>query len=184
MKRFDHDNTRSGYTLLELLGYLTVFTVLVNLSINLYVSTSRLTVAGIETLERLDQIERLGRRFTRVVHGAEAIVGEGAGYRTGPDLLVLRLGRSLALPNTKHYSIFGNIRGDGQITQINAVEIDGEVSIEYMMTEPLQVESIRFRYERGKGLKPLVRLEVEVDNTGARNTIPELNTFMAALAGP
>lgn len=170
-----------GYALLEMLMCGVVFAVILNVSISLFVSTTRLSRAGIWAVDCIDGVEEIRRAFADAVHGAQGVSPGMARYATGADQLVL------ALPAKEdggaRYLVLGQLGGEeGRLSKLIVVEQDGEFKAEYMYTFRQELRSLHFVYdaERPEDVR-LVRLEIEVDNGGAKNTIPGNNTFAAAL---
>ena len=102
-----------GTTLLELIAYLAVLTIVISLAANTFVSNTRLSIVGQAAVEQLHTLNRIRHDFTETVHVAEAVV-EGVGdYKTGADCLVLRVPPRPDRGETQRFTVFGRL-GDGR----------------------------------------------------------------------
>ena len=81
----------AGYTLLEAIAYVGVFTLVVNLAAGAFLNQHRLNVAGVEALDRIREMERLSNDVRGLIRRAEAVLPEGAGWSTSQESLVLAL---------------------------------------------------------------------------------------------
>ncbi len=94
-----------GYTLLELLAYLSIFAVAINLAGSLFVSATRLHMLGDDAIARMQAVDEIAAAFTGAVHESLGVVESADGYVTSDDTLVLQL------PDTR-FAVLGRLRGD------------------------------------------------------------------------
>ncbi len=82
-------NSQRGMTLIEMLAYIAVFTVTINLLSVAFIDTTRFVRYADKRLETAGQIDELVSTFQQDVRSAPAIVAAVGDYQTGPDTLIL-----------------------------------------------------------------------------------------------
>lgn len=127
---------RGGYTLVELLAYLLVFGVVVNLAGSLFVTASRLHMMGRDAIDRMHAVDDLASRFSTTVRGAVGVVDEAAGYVNSEDTLVLRL------PHDR-YAVMGRLRGDDRFV-VTTFAAESPGTPEFLRTYPHPIEYLAF----------------------------------------
>lgn len=175
---------KAGYSILEMLGYIAVFAVILNLAVSLFISTTRLSAYATTAMDRIEGIEEVHREFADAVHEAVDVSPGVASYVSGGDRLVLELPQAPGGKGGARYAVLGDLKGNGRMAKLILTERDGAFETEYMATYGQIFVGIRFLYNTVEpaGAR-LVRLELEVDNATAKNTIPRVNTFAASLRG-
>lgn len=152
----------SGYTLIELLAYLAVFSVVVNLAATLFVSAGRLRMMGNEALERMQALDEIGKQFTETVQESAGAAPEADGYTTSAGTLVLRL------PHNR-FAALGRLRGDDRFvtTKFDA----GAAGIpEFLETISYPVDDVVFTVENGGAVTMRIRLQDRDARNGAEHT--------------
>ena len=80
-----------GYTLLEMIAYIGLMAVVINLAAGAFLNQHRLNIAGVEALDRVREMDRLSGDVRGLIRQAEAVLPEGAGWTTSEEALVLAL---------------------------------------------------------------------------------------------
>lgn len=164
---FIHSNTtkrnvsrrRNGYSLLEMLGYVAILAVGVNLCASLFTTSMRLSALGSEGLERVQGIADIEQAFRDTVQSAHAIVPQYASYRSGPDQMVLRAGSVEGVPR---YIVLGALRDPNHLSKMEIIDRPGKPEAASFVTYALPLESIHFEAQptlRGAGLAFTIKLE-------------------------
>ena len=152
----------AGYTLIELLAYLSVFAVVVNLAGSLFVSAGRLRMMGNEALERMQALDEMGRRFTDAVHESSGVAREADGFTTSDETLVLNL------PHDR-YAVMGRLRGDDRfVTMKFAAGAPG--TPEFLKTFSYPVEHMIYSVGARGDVTMRVRLRNDAPHGGAEHT--------------
>ncbi|MBN2312227.1 MAG: hypothetical protein JXR94_24825 [Candidatus Hydrogenedentes bacterium] len=133
-------------TLLETLVYIAVLAVIVNLTLVLFISGTRLSLAGSNAVDRMMGLDEIDNAFTRTVRQADAVCGGVGDHRTGPDTLVLAL--HPAPGEDARFAVFGRL-GPGQqrLSRLIVVEKNGAYTSERFATFRPDLEAIRFDYD-------------------------------------
>jgi type II secretory pathway component PulJ len=100
-----------GYTLIELLAYLSLFAVAINMAGALFVSATRLHMLGDDAIARMQAVDEIAAAFTDAVHESLGIVESADGYVTSSDTLVLQL------PDAR-VAVLGRLRGDDRFVML------------------------------------------------------------------
>lgn len=179
-----YSQRESGYSLIEMLGYIAVLAVVINLSVSLFISTTRLSANVSLAFDRIEGIEEIREEFTSIVHEASSISPGVASYVTSEDRLVLVLPPLPGEEGASRFAILGELKGDGRFAKLILTARDGVFDTEYLATYGQEFTSQRFTYDTARPEEArLVRLELEVNNEGMKNTIPTINTFAASPRG-
>ena len=80
-----------GYSLLEMIAYVALLAVVINLAAGAFLNQHRLSIAGVEALDRVREMDRLSGDVRGLIRQAEAVLPEGAGWTTSEESLVLAL---------------------------------------------------------------------------------------------
>lgn len=170
----------SGYSLLELLAYLFILAIIINVSLSLMLMTKRLTDVGELAFERIRIVEEIGREFRSAIEVSDAVVAEADGlHSNGSRLLLSNSGTN----GSRHTVIQTTKRGDYLLIEEYAVS-KGETRLENLKSIPLPGVEVRFEYSTpDPEAARWIRLVVDIDNEGTPNTIPAVNVFVASLRG-
>lgn len=131
----------AGYTLLEMLMYVAVMTVLVSLCGKLFASGLRLSALSTQTLDRIMDVANLESDFTGAVRGAQGVVPEMGSYRSGPEQLVLRVP---AKEGRSRYIVFGKLRDARHLSRMDVLEQNGVFTTSRFVTYRVPVDAITF----------------------------------------
>jgi len=174
----------AGMTLLELLGCAAVLAVVINLAAGVFVTSSRLSVLGTTSLDKMGVVEEIHDEFVAAVrqsHSAQSSLGD---YRTGTGLVILEQSQHSRENGPKRYVIFGRIGSQSRLSKLVLSEKEGELAAERFVTFPLDLEYMRFTYDRSVPREArLVSLELSVKDRGKRRGARVAHTFTAAMRG-
>lgn len=173
----------AGLSLLEMLGYVAIITVVINLSLSVFLSASRLSAVGTVALDRLTMVEYLNAEFRRTVREAGAVVPDVGAFETGPEHVVLAMPPRPGQSETARYVVFGEIGREKRLSRLEIIEKHGEYTTEAYSTYALPVESLRFEYDRDDPTRARL-VTLEVDALNARKEIrkpPVTYRFVGAL---
>jgi hypothetical protein len=161
-----------GYTLLEMLGYVALFAVLVNLSMSFFIRSGRLSERSHLVLERMERVSELEAGFREITDGARGVVAAAGPLHSDERRLVLRSGES-----KDEYRVMGELSKPGMLS-VATVRLDGaKTEILKLITLSQPLKSWRFDYGADQAF---VTLTAEIDTTGTINSVPSVNTFSAA----
>ncbi|HIJ65942.1 MAG TPA: hypothetical protein HPP77_08310 [Candidatus Hydrogenedentes bacterium] len=171
----------AGMTLLEVLGYVALIGVLINLGAGLFVTCLRLNAYGTDALDRIREIEYVREGFMQTIHEASAVCAGVAAYRTGPNQLVLELPAAPEDARVERYAILGPIRTDSRLTKLVIRGKQGEFEAEYCETYPRELDTITFDYD-AENIENARLVTIEVTaKTGEARRLPARYAFSAAL---
>ena len=169
-----------GYTLLELLAYIFVLAIIVNMSVTLFLNAKRLSILGEMAFERIIGVDEIGREFTNAVLQSDEIVNALNAIVTDEECLIL----SQPVEAGRRYVVFRAV-DEGRYLRAEEYAEDGEgLSLEKLKTFRLPIAGLRFEYgsERPEQSRT-VRLRLYIDTKGTPNTTPSENLFIASLRG-
>lgn len=168
-----------GYTLLEMLAYTVVLAVIVNVSSAMFLSGKRLHALGDIALERIEIFRQLERQFHETVVDADRVEAALPGVSVSGPRLVLREGNGEA----GHRFILWHRDAAGAL-RCERYERAGEtLALRSSRAYDLPITNLRFAVDEADGGATLVRMDLEIDNAGTRNTVPATNVFVAAVRG-
>ena len=174
-----------GMTLLGTLAYVAILAVLINLSMSVFVSASRLSALSTAALERLNTVDEVRVSFTRTVREARG-VSPGVGvYKSGPTQLVLDMPLRPEDGGTARYAVFAQLKSPTQLSRLEVIEKDGALSPGNFSTYALPVEAVRFEYDAQDPERArLVTFDLDVENAGKNaNKPPVTYRFLASPRG-
>jgi len=158
-------------SLIEMLGYVAVLAVLVNLTLTLFIGASRLSVLGTAALDRLRMVEDLREGFTETVREARRVAPGVGAYRTGPGQLVVELPplETTDAP-ARRYAILGHITSSLCLGRLELVERDGAFETVSYSTYALPLAGIRFEHDADHlDSVRLVTLHIDAKNAAKTN---------------
>lgn len=136
---------REGTTLLEMLGYLVIMAVVLNVSAQALISCMRLSHYGSVVADRMGQAAEVEQAFRKAAGQADAVVNGVGAYKTGPGTLVL--GRSTAETGVREFTVMGSLRSPESFSKLVLRDEGGELKAESVVTYPLAVRTIAFTYD-------------------------------------
>jgi Tfp pilus assembly protein FimT len=163
--------TRAGYSLLEMLLYVAVLAVIVNLSLSLYLTSSRLHHRGERAADRIDTMEAIGREFRHAVHASGTLA-------LTDDTSVRRIeltGRDASSKRTRY--VWSYYPEKHVLRTASLKEVDGQYTITAVKTFDRGIEDVRFvPTDNGR----TVSIQITVENAGLTNTLPKVQTITAS----
>lgn len=169
---------KQGYSLIELLAYLVVLGVIINLSAPLFLSATRLSRLGEAASDHLQGVEEIQSRITDRVREAVRIVPSTLTFESGEDQLILEMP---ANPLARRV-VFGTINDPNKVFRLELIQQDGKWVHDFLAIYRQSITGLRFTYDTADPADAaLVRFVLEVDNKGMKNTFPAENLFTVAL---
>lgn len=172
----------TGTSLLEMIAYVAIFGVVINLSVSVFVTSSRLSAFGIRALDQVGRIEEAGRVFTRAVRSSHGVSGSVGRYRTGPEQLVLQATDPSG--STTRYIVLGPIQSPSKLSKLVISEDNGGYTLESLVTYALDLGSVAFTYDAADPRDArLVTMDLTTGAATPQQTEKGLRRFNAALRG-
>ncbi|MDZ4861184.1 MAG: hypothetical protein SGI88_19605 [Candidatus Hydrogenedentes bacterium] len=81
---------RSGFTIMEMLAYIVISGIVLNMCMIAFLRTGRIASAGSERLLHAQAAERFATDFARAVHSAQAVLPVAGSFETGAEQLILK----------------------------------------------------------------------------------------------
>jgi len=174
----------AGMSLLEMLGYVAVLGVVINLAASVFVNSSRLSALCTAALDRVAAVEEIRDEFTASVRESYRIRTSVGRYRTGTDYVVLDMARVPEDESTRRYVVFGPIESESRLSKLVIIDQGGTLSAEMFVTYRQELDSIQFSYDSDDvGTARLVTIEIEPKDIVGRGNKPPPHTFAAAMRG-
>ena len=169
-------------TLIEVLGYIAIIAVVINLATSVFLSSSRLSAIGTAALDSVNAVEDIRDGFTSAVHrssGVSAGIGE---HRSGSERVVLTMPRGSDEEAAHRYVVFGPLSSDSRLSKLVVIEQDGKLSAESFVTYSQALDSIRFSYDTADSSEAkLVMMDIETKRTVDRGRKRAPCRFAAAM---
>lgn len=171
-----------GTSLLELLTYIAVFAVILNIAAQTLITCSRLSSFGTTVADRIGQTADVEHAFREVVAEGCAVVKRAGPFVTGPTTVVLQRGAMSA--DDQEFLVFGAFRSPTRISQA-LLRINGTaVDVERLITYPLDIASVTFGYDNGdSGTARLIRMDLVAPIPGKRPNHHAVQRSIAAIRG-
>jgi hypothetical protein len=134
----------SGYSLIEMLVYVAILAVGVNLCGALFVTSMRLSALGSEKLERIQGAAELENEFREAVRSGEAVIPEFGAYRSGPGQVVLRAG---AVDGAPRYLVLGAVRDAEHLSKLEIIDRPGKPEAAAFVTYAPRLSALEFTYD-------------------------------------
>ena len=150
---------RAGYSLLELLVYVAVFAVAVNIFVSLLGTGSQLSALNTLSMSRMEGVREVQEEFTEYTRRASTVVSEVGEYKTGADRLVLKMPPEQE--DGFDYAVLGVLREANRFAVMGLAEKEGVMEVTYLKTLHQPLETLQFEVDQG-GARPLVNLRVKV----------------------
>ncbi|MBI4559176.1 MAG: hypothetical protein HY706_16450 [Candidatus Hydrogenedentes bacterium] len=136
----------SGMSLLEVLAYVALLSILINLAAGIFVSTLRISKTGTRRLDTLQVMRTLGQDFADAAHRAYAVTPQLGQYTTNDQSVILALGPDDAPSNTKKFVVFGPIAAPNRMSRVMVREEAGQISLESCTTYAMELDTIEFSF--------------------------------------
>ena len=137
----------AGTTLLEMIAYLFVLGIVINLCAQVFLSSSRLAAVGGAAVERIETLDGMQRDFRETVRECNGIVADVAGFASNENQAVLRM------PDGERFVVFGAPEGVQRLSKRTIRVKDGVWDLERAETYPIDLSAFRFSYS-GAGPEP------------------------------
>mgnify|MGYP003646086873 CR=1 FL=1 len=148
-----------GFSLLELLVYIVIFAMGVNLCVSALGTGARLSSTTALQLGRIEGIRAIQETFTGYVRRAAAVSPGAGGYNTGPDRVVLQMPPDQ--PEGFDVLVLGAVRDPSLFSVLGLKNVEGTWTEVYMKTlrQPLGKQELTIDHS---GIRPLVSLDLQV----------------------
>jgi len=167
-----------GYSLIELLAYLVVLGIIINVSAPLFLSAMRLSKVGEAASDNLKGVEEIRSRISDRVREAVRVVPSTLAFESGEDQLILEMPDA---PIARRV-VFGTLNHPNQVSRLELIQKDGQWVPDFLATYRQSITGLRFSYDTADPSDAaLIQFVVEIDNKGMTNTIPAENLFAVAL---
>lgn len=167
-----------GYSLIELLAYIVVLGIIINVSAPLFLSAMRLSRVGEAASDHLQGVEEIRSRISDRVREAVRVVPSTLTFESGKDQLILEMP---ANPVARRV-VFGTLNHPNKVSRLDLIKQDGEWVPDFLATYRQSITGLRFTYDTADPADAaLVQFVVEIDNKGMKNTVPGENLFTVAL---
>ncbi len=160
-----------GYSLLELLVYLTVLAIGINLFVSALGTGSRLSATTTLQMGRLEGIREVQQTFVHYVRRAADVVPSIGRYNTGDSVVVLKM--PALQPEGFDYLVVGAVQRPDAFTVLGLTQTDGQWQETYMKTlrQALGEQSYVIRED---GARPLIQMTVQVKQESGERERPFL----------
>ena len=160
-----------GYSLLELLVYMAVFGIGINLFISAMGTGSRLSATTTIQMSRLEGIRDVQQTFVHYVRRAESVVPAIGRYTTGDSVVVLKM--PTLQSEGFDYLVLGAVQQPDAFTVLGLTQTEGQWHETYMKTlrQPLGQQTFAVLEE---GERPLVQMTVQVKQESGERDRPFL----------
>jgi len=171
---------RAGTTLVEMLAYVAILAVVINLALSLFLSASRLSMLGTSGLDKMVVLETMREDFTETVREAVAVTERVAAYRADEDTLVLELPSEPG--EGRRFAVFGMMGAEPRLSRLVLIEKDGAFAAERLDTYRLDLEQAGFTLDAADPAQARrASLHVVLKTDRERKTPSTGNTFWAAM---
>ena len=173
---------KSGYSLVEMLVYVSLLAVAFTLCMKIFVSGTRLSALNTLAMDRINGLAEVEREFRQAVRGAYAVVPKAASHKSDEQHVVLRLSLPEAPPR---YLVLGALRDPHHLSAMELAEQDGALTASKFVTYRVALAPITFEYDAPSPAEArLVRMTVMIHKApGERMKNPVTHHFVAALRG-
>lgn len=134
---------RGGYTLLEMLAYVAILGVVLNISAQVLLTCVRLSNFGVQMADGIEQAQGVEDAFREAVREGLAVVPGAGAYATGADTVVLEA------PGVegRRFVVIGRLGQVEQVVVLRIVERNGTLEPEGMKAYPLKDAEVKFAYD-------------------------------------
>ena len=168
--------------MIEVLGYIAVIAVVINLATSVFIRSTRLSALGTGALDRMNAVEEIRDGFTTAVRRASGVNAGMGEHQSGSDRVVLTMPQLAGEDGVRRYVVFGLLGADPRLSKLVVVERDGNLSVERFVTYRQDLDSIRFSYDTDEiDEAKLVVMEIETKRTDNRGKRRAPHRFAAAM---
>jgi type II secretory pathway pseudopilin PulG len=180
----------SGITLVEMLAYIAILGLLVNLGAKTFLSHTRLSAIGVAGLANFDALQDIRRDFTDTVQASLGVCPGIGVYRSNKEQLVLRMPTEPGEAVAARYAVFGRMENPPYLYRlIMTQDASGALQTEHMGRYRRDLATVWFAYggsEEALGAHDvtqadLVALNVEPARQTRGNKPATIHRFTAAI---
>ncbi len=164
-------NDDQGYTLLELLAYVAILAVFLNITAGLYLSTNRLMARSDLAIDRARGVAEIETAFRDAVASASAVADAVGPLHASESLLVLRRAST-----TEEWIVLGAVTGPDRFSVATYKLVNGAPELASLKTYSQPLLRSQFTVDSA-----IVTLTIGIESRGTTNTVSPENTFLAAL---
>lgn len=158
--------SESGTTLVEMLAYIAVLAVVINLAGSIFISVNRMNAVGTMALDRVGMRDEVRKDLGAAIRQAVRVVPGVGAYHTGADTLVMEIPPEAASPEVNRYLVLGFVTSKDRISRMIVEKRDGAYVAASCTTYALPVAAVRFSYDAEDPLNArLVRVDADIPNT-------------------
>lgn len=169
---------RAGMALLEVLAYVVILGMVLNVAGQALITCTRLSAFGAAAPDRLVNAAEVEDAFRTAVRNACAVAPAVGDYRSGPETLVLEAPAA----EGRRFQVLGCIGRPDRVTLLELVERDGRLEAESARTLAFEAGALRFAYSTPDPTTArLVTLQLTPKNVPGRRAAPEPRRVSAAL---
>ena len=162
---------RTGYTLLEILVYVAVFGMGLNLFVSALGTGSRLTALTTLQLGRIEGVRDIQNLFVSQVRLAESVVPRVGDFETGDQIVVLRMPPSQS--EGVDYVVLGAARDVDHFSMVRVTDTNGSLSAAMGKTLRQPLGHLRFTVHEPTGSTPIT-LSIQVKQEDGERDKPFL----------
>ena len=140
----DIKRTRRGFSLVEMLVFIAVFSMTTVMLSKLFVTTSRLSVYSTQIVDRMNAVREVQRDFSGVVRSAVAVASGIGEHHTDENTLVLQLHHDGEL---ERYAVLSMFDRNQHLCLMEVTEKDNELQANKYVTWRLPVAAAHFEVD-------------------------------------
>lgn len=164
---------RQGYTLVEVLAYIVIFSVTVTLCFKLFVTTSRLSAYSIAAVDRANDQREVQRLLLDTIRNASDIVANLGNYQSDDKTLILRVNAPGEAPR---FAVLGMLDGRQRLNLMELTETETGLEATKYLTCRLPLKTLRFSVDPSHRL---VTADLLPETTRVRQTEARLERRMS-----
>lgn len=186
-RRIAHDVR--GTTLFEMIAYVAILAMIVNLSARTLIDNTRMSAIGAGGIAAFDAMQDIREDFTQTVQAAAGVCSGIGEYRSGDAQLVLQMPAGREETIVGRYAVFGTANDPPTLFRIIIVQqANRELQVESANRYPRDLASVSFAYAgRAPGAPEdlssarLVTMNVTPSAPQRGNAAPRPHRFAAAM---
>ncbi len=171
---------KAGFSLVEVLCYIMVLSVGINLCGTMFVKSTRMNAAASQTFDRMNGLVEINEAYLETVRAAQGVAEAVGEYESGPHSVVLAWPPDAE--GRARYAVLGALRDPRHLSRLVLVEHGGTWKAEKYTTYRLALDAINFGYDTAEPRRArLLRLETALGlDPGEREARRTRHTFVAA----
>lgn len=133
----------AGMTLLEIIGYTFILSILVGLCLQVFLGSTRLAAVGGAAVDRIEGLAAIQTEFRQAVRESAGVAASAAGFESTESQAVL------SQPDGERFIVFGMPDGTQQLCKRTIRVKDGAWDLEGAVSYPVELSGLRFTYSGG-----------------------------------